>query len=96
MRVQQLIRDKVTTAFKPERLEIVDESHLHAGHAGARPTGETHFRVTIVSAAFSGRPRVARHRAVYATLAAELEGDVHALTLVTLTPEEERERSQTA
>jgi BolA protein len=70
------------------RLEIVDDSHRHAGHAGARPEGETHFSVTVVSAAFAGLSRVDRQRRVHAALAAELRTRVHALALRTLTPDE--------
>jgi BolA protein len=82
------LRDKLTAAFAPARLEIIDESHRHAGHAGARPEGETHFRVEIVSARFAGQSRVARQRLVYAALADELKDRVHALSLSTLAPEE--------
>lgn len=82
------LRRRLTAAFAPVRLDIVDESARHAGHAGARPGGETHFRVTIVSAAFSGQSRVARQRAVYAVLATELANQVHALSLTALTPDE--------
>lgn len=82
------LRACLTEHFAPLRLEIVDESAHHAGHAGARPGGETHFRVTIVSAAFAGQSRVARQRRVYDALAEELAHQVHALSLVTLTPEE--------
>jgi len=88
MGVAEEIERKLGAALKPERLEIVDESHLHAGHAGARPQGESHFRVTIVSAAFRGMNRVQRQRLVYRTLADELASDIHALALVTRTPEE--------
>jgi BolA family transcriptional regulator, general stress-responsive regulator len=84
------IRRKIEEAMAPERLEIVDESSRHAGHAGADPKGETHFHVTIVSAAFAGQSRVQRQRAVYALLASELQERVHALGLTTLTPEETR------
>jgi len=87
-RVADSIRQKLTAAFSPTRLDIVDESHRHAGHAGARPEGESHFTVTIVSAAFAGQSRVARQRMVYDILAGELKNDVHALSLVTKTPEE--------
>ena len=66
------LRARLTERFAPVRLEIIDESARHAGHAGARPGGETHFRVTIVSAAFAGQNRVARQRAVYGVLAEEL------------------------
>jgi BolA protein len=88
MRVAARIRDKLNQALAPERLEITDESHRHAGHAGARPEGETHFRVEIVAAAFEGEARVARQRRVYAILADDLKTDIHALSLVTLTPAE--------
>jgi BolA protein len=88
-RVADSIRAKLTANLQPTRLDIVDESHRHAGHAGARPEGESHFNVTIVSAAFAGQSRVARQRAVYGILAAELKSDVHALALRTLTPEED-------
>jgi BolA family transcriptional regulator, general stress-responsive regulator len=90
MRVAQRIRDKLTSALNPVRLEIRDESHRHAGHAGARPEGETHFNVEIVAATFTGESRVARQRRVYALLAEELAGPIHALALTTLTPEEDR------
>ena len=88
MRVASRIRTKLTAALAPERLEIIDESHRHVGHAGARPGGETHFRVEIVSAAFEGQPRVLRQRRVHEILADELKTDIHALSLVTLTPAE--------
>lgn len=90
MSVAATIRDKLTDRFTPTRLDIVDESHRHAGHAGARPEGETHFAVTIVAAAFTGHNRVARQRLVYQTLAEELATRVHALSLTTLTPDEDR------
>ena len=90
MSVADTIREKLMARFAPVRLEIEDESHRHAGHAGARPEGETHFSVTIVSAVFIGESRVARQRLVYQTLAAELATRVHALSLTTLTPDEDR------
>lgn len=88
MRVAERIRAKLTAALAPERLEIIDESHRHAGHAGARPGGETHFRVEIVSAAFEGQPRLLRQRRVHEILSDELKSNIHALSLVTLTPAE--------
>jgi BolA protein len=88
MNVRDTIRDKLTEAFRPARLEIVDESHLHAGHAGARPGGESHFRVHVVADAFAGKTRVARQRLVYDILAAELAGPVHALSVKAETPAE--------
>lgn len=82
------IRARLTEAFAPERLDVKDESHLHAGHAGARPGGESHFRVLIVAEAFAGQTPVARQRAVNRALKAELEGPIHALALKTLAPGE--------
>ena len=90
MSVADTIRRKLTERFAPVRLDLVDESQRHAGHVGARPEGETHFALTIVSAAFTGLSRVARQRLVYAALAAELASRVHALSLTTRTPEEDR------
>ena len=90
MSVAQRIRDKLSSALQPVRLDIRDELHRHAGHAGARPEGETHFHVEIVTAAFAGESRLARQRRVYALLAEELAGPVHALGLTTLTPEEDK------
>ena len=76
------MRDKLTRAFRPEVLEVVDDSARHAGHAGAAGgRGETHFNVRIVSAAFAGLSRVGRQRAVNAALAEELAGPVHALSI---------------
>jgi BolA family transcriptional regulator, general stress-responsive regulator len=88
MSVAATIQEKLTERLAPIRLDIVDESHRHAGHAGARPEGETHFAVTIVSAGFVGLGRVARQRLVYQILADELATRVHALSLTTLAPGE--------
>ena len=90
MSVAATIERKLTDRFAPIRLAVVDESQRHAGHAGARPGGETHFHVTLVSAAFAGVGRVARQRLVYEALADELAGGVHALALTTLAPAEDR------
>lgn len=80
--VADRIRDKLTAAFQPVALEVLDESWRHAGHAGAGDgTGETHFDVRVVSAAFAGMGRVARQRAVNAVLREELAGPVHALSI---------------
>lgn len=94
--VQAAMRAKLEAAFAPQLLEITDDSARHAHHAGARAhaerlgkaqgSGETHFSVTIVSAAFEGQGAVARQRAVYAALAEELAGPVHALSLTCRTP----------
>jgi BolA protein len=82
------IQDKLSQAFSPTRLEIEDDSHRHAGHAGSRPGGESHFNVLIESAAFAGAPKVARQRMVYRALSEELAGPVHALTVKALAPGE--------
>ena len=89
MSVADTIRQKLTERFTSTRLDIEDQSHRHIGHEGARPGGETHFAVTIVSAAFTGQSRVMRQRLVYQTLAAELAAQVHALSLTTLAPDED-------
>ena len=91
MTVAETIRVKLTQALAPTRLDIVDDSHRHAGHVGAHHDGETHFTVSIASSAFAGMSRVARQRLVYQLLADELATRVHALSLVTTTPEEVRE-----
>lgn len=85
--VQDRITKKLTEAFSPTDLSVKDESHLHAGHAGARPEGETHFRVKVVAEAFRGKPLVQRHRMVNETLAEELAGPVHALAIRADIPE---------
>ncbi len=82
------IHDKLTAAFQPVRLEVVDDSARHAGHAGAHAGGESHFNVTIESAGFRGVSKVARQRMVYHALAAELAGPVHALSVRALAPGE--------
>jgi BolA protein len=74
--------------FQPTVITVVDDSGRHAGHSGAAPGGETHFNVTLVSASFAGLSRVARSRAVYETLAAELAGGLHALALNLRAPDE--------
>jgi BolA protein len=92
MRIADAIHDKLTAAFAPQALEVRDESAQHAGHGGATrgdgSQGETHFHVRLVSQAFDGVSRVERQRRIYAALAAELAGPVHALSLAALTPAE--------
>lgn len=82
------ITKKLQEAFGPQSLDVIDESHLHEGHGGHRPGGESHFRVNIVSPAFEGKSRIERHRMVNATLAAELAGTVHALAVKAEAPSE--------
>lgn len=89
MSVAADIERKLTEALAPSRIEVEDESHKHEGHGGWRPGGETHFNVTVVSAAFDGKSRVDRQRLVYGILADELAGPVHALALSTRTPAED-------
>jgi BolA protein len=86
--VAETMRRKLTEALAPADLAIIDESHRHAGHAGSRPDGETHFRIEVTSAAFAGLSRIERQRLVHQVLATELAGRVHALSLATRTPEE--------
>jgi BolA family transcriptional regulator, general stress-responsive regulator len=88
MATKDTISNKLLEAFSPESLQVVDESHLHEGHAGHRAGGETHFRVYIVSPAFEGKSRVERHRLINSTLAAELAGSVHALAIHAKAPGE--------
>lgn len=96
MSIQATMEDKLNRAFSPERLSVVNESHLHAGHhhvengeeAEFDGTGETHFRVRIIAPAFSAMSRVERHRAVNAVLADELKAGVHALAIEPAAPGE--------
>ena len=88
MPVRDVIVAKLSAKFAPIHLEVIDESSRHQGHAGSRPGGETHFRVRIVSAAFAGKSRVERHRAVNELLAPELKAGVHALAIEPAAPGE--------
>ena len=86
-RADRIVR-ALDAAFPPARVEVQDDSHKHAGHGGARPEGETHYSVLVVSPAFAGMTRVARSRAAHAALEAEFSGGLHALSLRLLTPAE--------
>ncbi len=88
MTMHERIETRLRAAFEPQSLQVIDDSAAHAGHGGARPGGETHFHVVLVSAAFAGLSRVKRHQSVYAALAAEIAGGVHALSLETRAPGE--------
>jgi BolA family transcriptional regulator, general stress-responsive regulator len=88
MSMKKLITEKLSAAFAPQSLDVIDESHMHAGHAGHRPGGETHYRVHIVSEAFRGKSRVDRHRMVNQTLSGELASTVHALAINARAPGE--------
>ncbi|RUW23762.1 BolA family transcriptional regulator [Mesorhizobium sp. M4B.F.Ca.ET.215.01.1.1] len=97
MSIQSTMEDKLKAAFSPERLVIINESHLHAGHhhhgsdhhGAFDGSGETHFRVRIVSPSFAGMSRIERHRAVNALLADELNAGVHALAIEPAAPGEQ-------
>lgn len=88
MRTHDLITEKLRKVFAPESLRVEDESHLHEGHAGHRPGGETHFRLYIVAEAFRGKSRLERHRMINAALAGELASGVHALAIHAVAPGE--------
>ena len=82
------ITEKLEAALTPQHLEVIDESHQHAGHGGWREGGETHFRVVLVADAFAGRSRLERHRLVNGALAQELAEGVHALAILAKAPGE--------
>jgi BolA family transcriptional regulator, general stress-responsive regulator len=75
------ISGKLEREFSPSELQVIDESSHHAGHAGSRPGGETHFRIHIRAAAFEGKSRIERHRMIHQALAEELAAGVHALAV---------------
>ena len=87
MSVAARIRERLA-ALEPLDLDLVDESAQHAGHAGARPGGNTHWRLTIVSPRFAGKPTVARHRMVYQALGELMQDPIHALAITARAPEE--------
>ena len=88
MSVESRMREKLVEALQPTQLDIINESHLHAGHRNSPGTGESHFRVLVVSSAFAGKSRVDRHRLVNEALAAEMKGGVHALAIKAYAPGE--------
>jgi BolA protein len=87
MDTKERIAQALASALSPQSLDVIDESHLHKGHAGARPEGETHFRVKIIAEAFRGKSRVDIHRTVNTILADELAAGVHALAIQAKAPE---------
>ncbi len=88
MNLETRMREKLMVGLRPSRLDLVNESHLHAGHRNSPGTDESHFRVLIVSDAFTGKSRVERHRAVNDLLGDELKGGVHALAIKACAPGE--------
>ncbi|HPF47256.1 MAG: BolA family transcriptional regulator [Alphaproteobacteria bacterium] len=81
MTVKENIELKVNKSINPEFLEVIDESHKHAGHAGARPEGETHFHINMTASVLNGKSRVERQRLIYNILKEEMAGPIHALSL---------------
>ena len=81
MTVKDLITTRLADALTPETLDVIDESHQHAGHAGSRPGGETHFRIRVTANVFAGKSRIERHRLINALLADELRDRIHALAI---------------
>jgi BolA protein len=88
MSLESEMREKLMVALRPSRLDLVNESHLHAGHRSSPGTGESHFRVLIVSEAFAGKTRVERHRMINEIVGEELKGGVHALAIKACAPGE--------
>jgi BolA protein len=88
MSLESQMREKLMVALRPSRLDLVNESHLHAGHRSSPGTGESHFRVLIVSEAFAGKTRVERHRMINEIVGEELKGGVHALAIKACAPGE--------
>jgi BolA family transcriptional regulator, general stress-responsive regulator len=94
MSMQSKLEEKLRSAFAPDELQVINESHLHAGHHHVESghhgafdgTGETHFRIKIVSQAFNGKSRIDRHRAINALLADEMKGSIHALAIEATAP----------
>ena len=83
-----LIRERLETAFAPSALEIIDDSHRHAGHEGAKD-GRGHFRVNIVAERFAGAKTIERHRMVYAAMGSLMQTDIHALSVTAIAPSEQ-------
>jgi stress-induced morphogen len=83
----EMIERKLTEAFAPDSLDIIDESHLHAGHAGAK-SGKGHFQAVIVSKAFAGKNLLERHRMIFDALGELMQTDIHALSIKAYTPDE--------
>jgi BolA protein len=88
MSIESALREKLMVGLEPVRLDVINESEMHAGHRSSPGTGESHFRVLVVSDKFTGQSRVARHRMVNQLVAEELAGGLHALALATYAPGE--------
>jgi BolA family transcriptional regulator, general stress-responsive regulator len=92
MRIARAIRQRLTAALAPSHIAVVDQSAQHAGHAAARPQGESHFQLTILAEAFEGKSRIERQRMVFAALGDLMQTDIHALSITALTPAEAADR----
>ena len=88
MSAEARMRERLMVAFEPTRLDVINDSHMHAGHRSSPGTGESHFTVLIVSPLFAGKSRVERHRLINAELASEFERGVHALAIRAYAPGE--------
>ena len=88
MSIETIIKQKLTEVLSPSNLNIINESDQHASHAGSPGTGESHFRIYVVSQKFDGKSRIERHRMINEALAEELSGAIHALAIKALTPDE--------
>lgn len=88
MSLEQSMRETLMVALEPTRLDVVNESHLHSGHAGSPGTGESHFRLLVVSSLFEGRSRLERHRMINEALAEFLKHKIHALAIKAFAPGE--------
>ncbi len=88
MSIAETIEEKLRAALNVTKIKVIDESHKHAGHAGAPGSGESHFQLAIVSSDFTGKNRVARQREIYKVLKAEMAGPIHALSIDAKSPEE--------
>lgn len=89
MSMDQTIREKLMVALEPTRLDVINESELHAGHRSSPGTGHSHYRVLVVSDMFKGKSRIERHRMVNAALSEELPDKIHALAVAAYAPGEE-------
>lgn len=88
MSMDALIREKLMVALHPTRLDVINESHMHAGHRSSPGTGESHYRILVVSDAFAGKSRVERQRMVNEALKGDVGGRIHALAMATYAPGE--------
>lgn len=94
MRMEEIIKAKIEASLSSTYVEVINESHKHAGHMGDDGSGETHFRLMVVSSAFENKNRIERHRTIHAILENELQNKIHALALKTYTPDEVKKNNK--